>query len=249
MFRITLCALLITTSAQAAFALGSIRSPQVTKDKLSMEYKGFRKGDDRKALNNQQKHIFEFGYGVTERLKLDIEGVWERSSGDDLSFDATEFAGRYELTEPGEYWIGTGIYAAYEWTEDDNDPQEAVIGLLLQKEYGKFKHIANAYVSREVGDDREDGFGIETRYLAQYDYKPYFKPTVEWQAEWGNTDEFEGYDDQAHYVGPGAYGHIPFLEKWIGTGEVEYQLTYYRGISDAAADDAVRWTIEYGIKF
>lgn len=240
---------LVAVGVTSALALGSVRSPHVTKDKLELEYKGYRTGDDRKELNNAQKHVIEMEYGLTDRLKLDIEGAWERESSKDLYFEATEVAGLYELTQPGEYWVDSGIYASYEWTEDDNSPQEISLGLLLQKSYGKITHRANAYLSREVGDDRESGLGVETRYLAQYNYNPYFKPGIEWQAEWGNTEEFEGFDDQAHYVGPAAYGHVPFVEKLLGIGELEYELIYYRGVSDAAADDAVRWTLEYALKF
>ncbi|MFO1242605.1 MAG: hypothetical protein U1E36_05315 [Rickettsiales bacterium] len=230
-------------SVSTASALGSIRSPHVTKGEASVEYKGYRKGDDRKAQNNAQSHVVEIGYSPTDRLKLDAEGQWKRQSGSDIGFDLADIAARYALTEPGTFWIDSAVYSSYAWTEDKDAPQEVSLGLLLQKEYGKFTHRANAYLTREVGDNHHTGVDVETRYLAQYDYKDYLNPGIEWQAEWGNTNDFDG---QAHYVGPAAYGTIPVE---IGAGELEYQLIYYRGVSDKAADNAIRWTVAYSLKF
>lgn len=233
--------------AGSAFAYGSVRSPYVTKDEFAIELESKRSGDDEKKFNNAQSHNIEFGYGLTDHLKLEIEGDWKRESGEALFFDTGTIAARYALAKRGEHPIDTALYAAYGVTEDRHDPQSLTFGLLAQKQFGRLIHRANLFLEREVGANRESGVGLETRYLGMYDYHDYFRPGIEWQAIWGNTPNLKGWSDQGQHLGPAAYGKIP-LPLWEGHG-LQYEISHLWGISDGAPGSAARLKLEYTIQF
>ena len=169
-------------ASSCVFAYGSVRSPYVTKDELSFELESKRSSDHRKELNNIQSHSAEIGYGISDHLKLEIEGEFERQSGDSLFFSGSAIAARYAFARPGDHGIDSALYAAYGWTEDKHDPQVATLGLLAQKQWGGIIHRANIFIDREAGANRQGGVEIETRYLTLYDYDKRLRPGIEWQA-------------------------------------------------------------------
>jgi hypothetical protein len=229
-------------SAGSANAIGTVRGPGVTKDKLAVEYKGVRTGDDKASKNNAQKHVGEINYGFTDRLAAGVEYAGKRTSSHSLHQDSVIAEGKYEFLEADEAFINTAFFAEYVHALRDKDADAVEIGLLGQKEFSKLKMRGNIYAVREVGNNRSHGVGFEARAYTVYKLHEYVNPGVEWQGDFNKFNDTGSFDDQQHYIGPNLIGALPIPG-------FSYEVAYLAGVSDAAADNAVRWKLEYSTKF
>ncbi len=76
----------------------------------------------------------------------------------------------------------------------------------------------------------------------QYQLHEYANPGVEWQGDFNTFNDTGSFDDQEHYVGANLFGDLPIPG-------FEYEVAYLFGVSDAAADHAIRWKLEYSYTF
>ncbi|MDE2029801.1 MAG: hypothetical protein KGI97_04460, partial [Alphaproteobacteria bacterium] len=122
---------------------------------------------------------------------------------------------------------------------DDADTIEAK--LLLQKQAGHFLNRANIGIEQGVGPHAGGGpdrvFLWSTRYL----YTAKFNPGFEIQSDFGKPNERLSFDQQQHYAGPAAYGEL--------FHNVKYEAAYLFGVSQGAAQSAVRLQLEYEMYF
>lgn len=234
----------VLTASNAAFAVGYVKKSGVEKGEVEVEYQFVRFGDSNASKDNKQKHEVELYYSPTDDLKLSVEAEAERApqtSG--LEAKAYGLSAQYELTSTNEdWWLGSALYGKYELADSDRDPDEGKIGVLLDKKYGRFTTIANLFLERELGDNRQTDAAFESALQTSYSISPYFQPGLEWHGEYGEVDQFHSTDNQEHYLGP-----IVKSEMLLGGTELEMELGYFRGITDASADHALRvlFEVEY----
>lgn len=236
-------ALLIAPVSAAYAEVGSPKSASVTYNEVSIEYKGTRTGDDRRALNNEQEHEFEAYYGVTDTIKLGFERVYEREAGDGFESEAFVPNITYELTQQGDWWLSSALYGQYKFEDGDNDAVKAIA--IAERRDGALLSRANLGIEREVGAGRSHGVSVETALQGVYLWREGLNPGVEWFADYGKANDFSDTEDQEHYVGPVIMGTLFD----IGPGEMKYAAGYYWGVTDASADNAQRVKLEYEFQF
>lgn len=234
----------------SAMAVGTIKSPYVNKDELKIEYKGFRFNDDKKPSNNKQKHVAEVSYGLTDNLAVEVEGIFERSSGDDIHFEKMEYELKYQLTEKDDYWWDAGVLGIFVHNPHDGKANKVEGLLLLQNDSYGFRHRANLILERQVGAGAKNNVDFAARWYSRYNLHKAFKPGIEWQGEFGKWNDFKASAKQEHFLGPKAYGHLTFLEDAVaGDGEFEYEAGYLFGLTDASADGVSVLKLEYKHQF
>lgn len=236
--------------SSAHASVGEILSPSVDKDELEVQYNGLRTGDGGKGKNNAQTHGFQVEYGLTDRLAIEGGVAYKRSSGESLDFDSAVAEAKYELTSQEEgYWLGFGVLGEYVY-KDDSRSDKIEAKLLASHETEQFFTRGNLILDREIGSDRKKGVRLRSRMSTEYDLNEYFNPAIEWHAEWGTLNHIEDSDNQQHFVGPAAYGE---LFEWDGANgqehEIEYEISYTFGLTDASADTALRLKLEYETEF
>lgn len=235
-------ALLIATfAATPAYALGTVKSPNIVKGELEFEYMGSTTFDNDASKRGEQEHEFEIEYGLTDRFLVELATEFEREPGEKLKSSKVELAGRYQLFEKGEYWIDSGLQFAYEHATHRDDPDALEAKLLLEKQMGAFLHRANFSVEKEIGSHSVDGVEAGFAWSSRYRYNPYFEPGFEIHSDFGKVNDELGFNEQEHYIGPAIYGKL--------LPNVKYEAGYFFGVSDATTDGAARLLVEYEIYF
>lgn len=233
-----LAILLLPAAARAA---DKVYSPNIVKGELELEYSGSTTFDSSHEKNNLQEHELEAEYGLTDRIKLELSGVFEKDVDEGTDYAATGFGVRYQFFEPGEKWADAGLLVAYARAAHDEEPDAIEAKLLLEKQTGAFLHRANIGFEQEVGSHASGTIAPVFLWSSRYRYNRHAEPGFEIQSEFGKLNESHGFAEQEHYAGPALYGEI--------VNHVKYEAAYLFGMSDAAAKGAARALLEYELYF
>jgi FTR1 family protein len=236
-------AFILTVAASAtfvpekAFATETVTSPYVVEGELELEWKGGYTIDDDNDTDGAWKQKMAVAYGVNSFWQTEIEGEVEKEgdNGAHAEFTAVAWENKFQLTQPGEYWIDVGIKTELEHNTA-SAADKAEVKLLLAKETGRFRHIANLVAEREFGEDSSHETETEFSWSTRYRYKPELEPGFEIYSGFGEWGEGNSFDEQEHQLGPVLYGKIR---------AVKYDVGYLFGISDEAPDGAVKAILEY----
>ena len=240
LLAIATCSFILLSANQAA-AIDKIYSPNVTKGEFEIEYGGSTTFDNNHSKNNIQEHETELEYGLTDRIQLELSGSFEKQPDESIRGSDIGFGGRYEFTEPGEYWLDSGFLLSYSHATHSEDADSIEAKLLLEKQFGNFLSRANIGIEQEVGKNSSGGPDRVVLLNTRYRLGPNFEPGFEVQSDFGKGSDHLSYNQQQHYVGPAIYGQI--------IPNLKYEAAYYHGISDAAAKDAARVLLEYEMFF
>ncbi|MCB1592291.1 MAG: hypothetical protein KDI90_07560 [Alphaproteobacteria bacterium] len=239
--RLSLFAVFYSVTALGAGGLAhatkQVRDPYVTEGELEVEWKGSATHDeDEDEQDGAWKQKAAVAYGVTDRVQLEIEGEFEKEGDSgDAEFTALALESKIQLTEQGEYWADAGVFLEYEKAMRGG-PDKIEGKLLLAKDTGKFSHLANIILEREVGEDSGDETELGLAWSTRYRYKPVFEPGIEIHSGFGGIGEGKDFDSQDHRIGPVAYGKIGFFK---------YDVGYLVGVSDHAPDGTFKAILEY----
>ncbi|MGB4058008.1 MAG: FTR1 family protein [Alphaproteobacteria bacterium] len=224
-------------TATPAHATKTVTSPQVNKGELEIKSKtGITHDDDSESKDGAVQQKFTAEYGVTDRLEIEAEAEFENSGDDDnTDFTALALESKFELTEPGQYWMDVAVKGAYEFNMTDG-PDKIEGKLVLGKDSEMFKHRANIILEREVGDDAADETEVAISWSSRYRYNPMFEPGFEIYSEFGALSDGSEFDEESHRIGPVFYGKI---------NSFKYEAGYLFGASDAAADGTLKAILAY----
>lgn len=236
---------LATLPITAQAGVGSFSSPKVEEGKLEIEYDATRANDDAASKHNSQKHSLAVEYGVTDDWRFEAGTKLIDNRSQSFRFDTVYAEATYQLTDQDEgALVSSAVLGEYVHSLSGSaDKVEAK--LLLQYNTFHFTNMANLIVERQVGENSSDDLDFASRVYSMYKMGTYFNPAVEWHADWGSNRNIPSFNQQTHYVGPAAYGDLFHT----ANGEVEYELGYMFGISDAADDGALRFRLEYEAVF
>jgi hypothetical protein len=235
-------AVLLLSSLGFAFsarAESNASSPSVSKGKLELEYE-ITDSIDSDPKKAGASHEFEVKYGLTDRLRPQIEFEFEDARGEAATLDTLSVGAQYQLTKKDEAWLESAVRFNYDHRPDAAEKLRA--RLLLQKQYGKHRQRVNLRADQEVGADAKAG-GPDWRMLvsSRYAVLPWLEAGLELDSDFGQRRDFDTFDAQKHYVGPAFYGEI--------TDNLEFEAAYAVGISEAASNGAARLELEYVMNF
>lgn len=226
--------------APAAHANKTVKSPYVEQGEFELESKTGYDIDGDENTDGAWKEVLGAGYGVTDFWFTEAEVEFARAGrqGADPETKALKWENKFQLTQPGEFFVDVGAAAEYVYnTAGDADKVEGK--LLLGKQLEKVNLLANAIVKREVGSEASDENEYEFSWSASYRYAPNFEPGLEMYNEVGN---FEGdFDEQTHRIGPVAYGDLG--------GGIKYDAGVLFGVSESAPDATLKLILEYETHF
>lgn len=236
-------------AAAPALAVDKIYTPYVEKGEWEIEYFGRRTVDDDGTQNNAQEHEFSLEYSPTDWWKTEANAIFQKPADDELQFDALEWENIFQFTRPGEYWIDTGAELAYEWTPQGGDADAIEMRLLFAKHLGPTFHILNLVGEQAIGSGATDSFEAGIAWSSRYMLSPYFQPGFEFHNEFGEVNDISSFGKQEHYVGPVAYGTIPFEMEGDKVEGLGYRAGYMFGFGPSASDGQVVLQLEYELDF
>lgn len=224
---------------QKAEAL-EVLSPYVTQE-IELEHQGYVAHDRNPETSNEQSYVAAIGISPLPFYKVEFEGEFEREAGSDhdARYSSFNIENTFMLTEPGEYWIDSGLF--YEMDFARTGPNTITFGYLGAKEIGGFLDTANLLAYKDYGSGNGPMGFIYSNQL-KYQYRSYFEPGFE---IFGDTKHKERFDDQQLTIGPGIFGKIYTFN---GQG-IKYQLAALLGATTATPDWALRWKLEYEFAF
>ncbi len=236
---------LLVMMPNSAHATKKVYSPLVEKGELEIEARGQYDIDERAGKDNNQKHKYAVGYGVTERWFTEVYGEWERvknDSDEDLNFKFTALSweNRLQLTDQGQFPVDVGLYLEYEASFENKHPDNLEAKLLLEKSLPHFTHTLNLSLEQNVGRHPTEDLVGGLAWSSKYRLREWFMPGVEWHSNFGEIGQTVAFNDQRHQYGPAFYGKI---------GQVKYDVGYLLGASDAAPKGEIKWIVEYEFKF
>lgn len=237
-------------AASPAYAVDKIYIPYVEKGEWELEYFGRRSVDSDGSKDNAQQHELSLEYSPTDWWQTEAYTIFQKEPGDNIQFNALEWENIFQFTKPGEYWVDTGASIAYEWTPEGGEADALEMRLIFAKHTGKTFHILNLSGEQAVGAGAHDAFEAGLSWSSRYELTPYFQPGFEFHNEFGEVNDISSFSDQEHYIGPVAYGTIPFETEEDGNIEgLQYRVGYVFGFGHNSSDGQAVMQLEYELDF
>lgn len=235
-----LIAACVWLSPAVATATKKVYSPMNEYRELEIEARGNYNLDGDPDKDGAQKHKYAVGYGLTQRLFLELYGEFEKSALGSFEFEALELEGRYQVFEQGERWLDLGLYLAYELPLEDSGIDKVEFKLLLQKEFGRIVHMTNLELERELGSGASDEVEAGLAWSSRLRWRQYLEPGLELHSGFGELISMAPAELQQHRLGPVCYGKA---------GNFKYDIGYLFGLTDATTNGMFKWIVEYEISF
>lgn len=216
-----------------AFADGAtidkIYHPYVDALEHELEYRVLVQGEQSDRISPGQIHKLSLGTSISDRWFGEVYMVGEKSRDGHFDIDTYELELKRQLTEQGEYFADWGIIFEYE-TVANEDIDEFTIGLLSEKEWGRWSSTANLFFTKEWGDDIIDEFETVFALQPRYRYSALFEPGFEF------------------YSGQTATGLGPVLQGTINTGirkNLHWEAGLILGLDSKSPNQSFRFLVEF----
>ena len=207
----------------------TIYSPHVEQGEWELEYKGrYLYGPDRDGASQREtQNKVALGYGPTSHWWTELYAEREATPERGDHWSAFEWENRFQLTEPGQYWLDLGAIAELERARPGKG-KEARVGLLMEKDIDRTTLTVNWLIGRTFGDGASSHW--EQDYRAQWAWR--------WRLEARPLLQLQGDGDSA-YAGPGIAGKLR-----IGAQRVGYHLAWLHRLGGDVTPHALRLQVE-----
>lgn len=221
--------LFCASGAAHAAAVNKVFYPVVEWGEMEVELRGFFTQDADPAKDDLRVDKVDLAYGATQWWFTELEFVFVREPGEKEELEAIASENVFQLTDQGEYFADFGLFFEYE-REMEAKVHEIVLGPIVQKQFGQWLGTANFFFERQFGSEAT-GRKVELKSAAQLKYRlsESFEPGV----------EYYGYEEDQN-LGPAAFGMFRFTDS-----KLKWQAAWLFGLTDTAADNSIRWMLEY----
>jgi len=177
----------------------------------------------------EQVHQLSLGSAWGNSFFGEAKLVGSKTQQKGFELSAFEFELKWQLTEQGEYSADWGVVFEIEHGVE-RDLDELSVGLLIEKEFGRWSTTANLFAIQEWGDSIEGEFETVFGLQARYRHARLFEPALEF------------------YLGQNTVGIGPVL---IGSANVgtrkslSWEVGVIAGLSNKSPDSTYGVLLEY----
>jgi len=211
-------------------SVDKVYHPYVLPLETEVEWRAIFQSDKDESLDNQQVQRLGFGTSFIENWFTEIYIIGEKTGANDFNTSSVEIEAKVQLTEQGEYAADWGLLFELERNFDRN-LLELAVGLLVEKEWGRWVGALNLFIEFERRDDKISN-EIETISALQlrYRYSRLFEPALEFYT---NQDTLA--------LGPTIMGtaRLGIAKK------IHWELGVILGLDDRTPDQTIRALLEY----
>ena len=158
----------VVSSAWAQFY---VRSPEVDKGEAEIEEHGALYSGPGEDERLRQTHELEGKYGITERLEVIVEGVFEHPIGEDFEAEEIELGSQYEIVQREGDGFGLAFRTLYEFALQSGSPDEILFGPLAKIVKGRNSATINTFFVGQVGDHVEtDSLELKVNWRLKHEF-------------------------------------------------------------------------------
>lgn len=232
-WRNALCSMSLLVQSSIVLADGivvdKIYHPYVDALETEIEYRAVIQDRQPDLVTPGQIHQFAVGRAFGDRLFGELYAIGARNRSGTFSLEAWEAELKWQLTEQGEYAIDWGLLFEYE-DEVEEDIREVTIGILAEREFGRWSGAANLMLISEWGRDINDEFETALNLQARYRMSQTFEPGLEF------------------YAGQDSRGIGPVVQGTINLGlrkSLHWESGLIFGLGSDSPDTSFRFLFEY----
>jgi len=174
--------LLAVMTCRLAYGDGAVINktyhPYVDALENELEYRSIFQ-DKRDDIDNpSQLHSLSIGTSIGDNFFGELYAIGAKSRAGSFDLESLEVELKWQLTEQGEYAVDWGLLFEFE-NEIDDDISEFAVGILAEREFGRWSGAANLFLIQEWGDDIDNEFETALTLQARYRYSRVFEPAIE----------------------------------------------------------------------
>ena len=192
-----------------------------------------------------QTHELEGKYGITERLEVIVEGMFEQPRGEDFEAEEIELGGQYEFIQREGNGLGLAFRTLYEFALLGGSPDEILFGPLAKYVRGRDSVTINTFFVGQVGNHVEiDTLELKVNWRLKHELNHRWAVGVEGYSEIEDLAHAGTFEEQEHRLGPVAYyefSHAEGRPEWKAAGGV------LLGASEAISD--VTYKFDFEVEF
>jgi hypothetical protein len=203
--------------------------PYVDALEYELEFRSLFQDESSALINPKQLHQLSIGRSFGENWFGEIYLVGREPQQGGFDIETMELELKLQLTEQGEFAADWGLLFEYE-NVFGSDAQEFTVGILTEKEFGRFSATSNLLLIQEWGNDIADEFETALSLQARYRYARAFEPALEL------------------YAGQGALGIGPVILGNMNVGvrkSISWEAGLILGIDSQTPDQTFRFLLEY----
>jgi len=229
-------------AAPAAAVENKVFHPIVVKGEAELEFRGFNDHFNASGTPDFQNRTVEVGYGLTDWWFSELEFEYQQGGGEFQNYTHTAKAieNVFVLVPQGTYAIDLGAFVEAEFAQKRGDPDEYLIGPLLQTQTGHWLHTLNVMFHGEFGVRPDPTVELNVSWQTKWLLHLHFQPGFEIYSNPGDWTHFKPQSEQTAQAGPVVFG------TWIfGRGyNLRYELGQLYGLTSAAPAQTTKFMLE-----
>lgn len=231
MFLLLILALLLASPFVMAdgIVVDKVYHPYVDALETEVEYRTVVQDRQKDLITPSQIHQLSIGRAIGSRIFAEVYAIGAKSRLGTFDLEAWEMEVKWQLTEQGEYSADWGLLFEYE-DEVEEDIKEITVGILAEKEFGRWSGAANLMLINEWGDDINDEFETALSLQARYRKSKAFEPGIEF------------------YAGQNSRGIGPVVQGTFNVGirkNVHWETGVIFGLGSVSPDTSFRFLVEF----
>lgn len=229
--RLALASMVMVSSTACAdgIVIDKVYHPYVDALENEIEYRAVFLDDPSRFSNIDQLHQLSYGRSLGDRFFSEVYLIGARTASSGFDLEAWEIEVKWQLTEQGEYSADWGLFFEFE-DELDASISEITVGLLAEKEIGRWSATANLNLIQEWGSAIKDEFETSVSLQARYRYSRAIEPALEL------------------YAGQNTLGLGPAFGGNVNLGirkSLNWEAGIIMGLDDKTPDSTFRMLLEY----
>lgn len=203
--------------------------PYVDALERELEYRTVIQDEQPGLVTDAQIHQLALGTAFGDKLFGELYLIGTKNREGNFHLGAFEAEMKWQLTEQGEFAADWGLLFEYE-NEVEQDIQELTLGILAEKEFGRWSGAANLFLINEWGDDINNEFETALALQARYRQSRAFEPGIEF------------------YAGQNARGIGPVIQGIVVMGirrNLHWEAGAIFGLGSDSPDTSFRFLLEY----
>ncbi|HEY8023178.1 MAG TPA: hypothetical protein VIF60_01340 [Burkholderiaceae bacterium] len=181
------------------------------------------------------------GASVTERWFTEVYGTYLRDSGDTTKFDSAAWINTLLLTD-GQSPIEFALYTEIEYERDRAAGYKAVIGPLLQGEFGLTTVNLNFLLHRNYLADFSNPMQLDYQWQVKRRLSASYEFGVQGFGELGAWNHWAPHDQQVHQIGPVFLGKFKLGDEQV----IHYNAAVLFDVLDGQRATTFRLQAVYG---